>query len=239
MAISIFNSTLKQPKRIATLRRAIFSARMRSIKLGITEKTPPKLRLVFWGFMRKGPQAMAIERSQLIKYPHFPFGGKMKMIGISAAFDMLGNIFQQELAMLSFGNKVGGNQFQNREAILLRGYSPAIRYFPARQCFLCINIAHIKPFFNGIKHFFVSIGNVNYCLKTKCMHFFMRPKINHPFAINQSSNVGSPCFIHSYIIPHTLAARKRYWGKEKWGNHAFRIIRLIIGVGTVIIGVTL
>ena len=30
-----------------------------------------------------------------------------------------------------------------------------------------------------------------------------------------------------------------YWGKEKWGNHAFRIIRLTIGVGIVIIGVWL
>ena len=30
-----------------------------------------------------------------------------------------------------------------------------------------------------------------------------------------------------------------YWGKEKWGNHAFRIIRLTIGVGIVIIGVVI
>ena len=30
-----------------------------------------------------------------------------------------------------------------------------------------------------------------------------------------------------------------YFGKEKWGNHAFRIVRLIIGVGIVIIGVML
>ncbi|KKN12490.1 hypothetical protein LCGC14_1016140, partial [marine sediment metagenome] len=30
-----------------------------------------------------------------------------------------------------------------------------------------------------------------------------------------------------------------YWGKEKWGNHAFRIARLIIGVFIVIIGVGL
>ena len=29
------------------------------------------------------------------------------------------------------------------------------------------------------------------------------------------------------------------WGKEKWGNHAFGIIRLIIGVVVVIIGVGL
>lgn len=41
------------------------------------------------------------------------------------------------------------------------------------------------------------------------------------------------------IAQDAVASIWFYWGKEKWGNHAFRIIRLTIGVGTVIIGVTL
>ena len=41
------------------------------------------------------------------------------------------------------------------------------------------------------------------------------------------------------IAQDAIASMWFYWGKEKWGNHAFRIIRLIIGVGIVIIGVML
>ncbi len=41
------------------------------------------------------------------------------------------------------------------------------------------------------------------------------------------------------ISQDAIASVWYYWGKEKWGNHAFRITRLIIGVGTVIIGVIL
>ncbi|KKL48712.1 hypothetical protein LCGC14_2322820, partial [marine sediment metagenome] len=38
------------------------------------------------------------------------------------------------------------------------------------------------------------------------------------------------------VAQDAIASVWYYWGKEKWGNHAFRLVRLTIGVGIVIIG---
>lgn len=43
----------------------------------------------------------------------------------------------------------------------------------------------------------------------------------------------------TWAIQDAVASIWYYWGKEKWTNHAFRLVRLGFGIATIIVAVKL